>query len=127
MSGFTNAVENGIINAILRASPLVYTSVFVGLLTQAPTDAGSGQEPSDSGYSRMPITFGPPANGEASNDSDITFPRSVSQGYTVTHLAIYNQAAGGTMLWYGALDSNVAIAVGDNFYLATGGLTARVT
>ena len=70
MAEISNFLENAIINATLRNT--TYTSpatVYVGLFTSDPTDAGSGTEVSGGSYARTAVTFGAPSNGTSTNSA----------------------------------------------------------
>ena len=112
------------------------TSVYVGLctgITNEPSNALT--EPSTTrGYTRQAITFGATAVGTPTtaiqitgpSGSAVTFgPNTVSDWGTVTHFGVFNsQTVGsGELMFWGALGSNVTIAVNDSFQFATGSIT----
>ena len=84
MAEISNFLENAIINATLRNT--TYTSpatVYVGLFTSDPTDAGSGTEVSGGSYARTAVTFGAPSNGTSTNSAAVEFPQATGSWGTV--------------------------------------------
>ena len=127
MAAFSNYLENALINGTLRATN--YTApatVYVGLFTTDPTDAGSGTEVSGNGYARKSATFAAPSNGASTTDADIQFDQATGDWGTVTHFAIFDALTTGNMLYHGALTTSKTIETGDVFKIATGGLTVTL-
>ena len=127
MAAFSNYLENALINGTLRATN--YTApatVYVGLFTTDPTDAGSGTEVSGNGYARKSATFAAPSNGASTTDADIQFDQATGDWGTVTHFAIFDALTTGNMLYHGALTTSKIIETGDVFKIATGGLTVTL-
>ena len=89
MAAMSNYLENALINATLRNTS--YTSpstVYVGLFTSDPTDAGSGTEVSGGSYARKAMTFGSPSNGASTNSGAVEFDQATGNWGTITHFAI---------------------------------------
>jgi hypothetical protein len=127
MAAFSNYLENALINGTLRAT--TYTApatVYVGLFTSDPTDAGSGTEVSGNSYARQSATFAAPSNGAASTNADIQFPQATGNWGTVTHFAIFDALTTGNMMYHGALTASKNIETGDVFKIATGSLTVTL-
>jgi len=124
MSAMSNYLENALVNATLRNT--TYTSpatVYVGLFTTDPTDAGSGTEVSGGSYARQSAAFAAPSNGASATSADVTFPQATANWGTVTHFGVFDASSSGNLLYHGALDTSKAIETGDVFKIASGNLT----
>ena len=118
----------------LGAAP---ANVYLGLGTAVSGEASNAlTEPSTTrGYTRAAVTFGATAASTnpttaiqitGPSGSAVSFgPNTVSDWGTITHFGLYNnQTVGnGDLLFWGALGSNVTIAVNDTFQFATGSIT----
>lgn len=106
-------------------------AVYLAAFTVAPTAAGGGTEAAWASYARVAIpaaSIQAAAGGASTNTADITFAASTGGGaQTVTHVATFDDAVGGNMLEFFALDAAVTINPGDSFYIATGGLDRSAT
>jgi hypothetical protein len=123
----SNYLENALINATLRNT--TYTSpatVYVGLFTSDPTDAGSGTEVSGGSYARKAATFAAPSNGASSISAAIEFDQATGSWGTVTHFGIYDALTTGNLLYHGALTASKAIDTGDVFKFATSALSVTL-
>lgn len=123
----SNYLENALINATLRNTS--YTSpatVYVGLFTSDPTDAGSGTEVSGGSYARTAVTFGAPSNGVSTNSADVTFPTCTSSWGTVTHIGIHDASTSGNLLYHSPLDTSKTIDTGDIFKISSGNLSVTL-
>ena len=122
MSAFSNYLENKILLHVL--SNTAYTSpttVYLGLHTADPTDAGSGTEVSGGSYARQ--SFASTISGNAaSNTSAIEFPTATASWGTVGWVAVWDALTTGNMLFYGALTASKTIATGDVFRVPAGDL-----
>ena len=124
MSAMSNYLENALVNATLRNT--TYTSpatVYVGLFTTDPTDAGSGTEVSGGSYARQSAAFAAPSDGASATSADVTFPQATANWGTVTHFGVFDASSSGNLLYHGALDTSKAIETGDVFKIASGNLT----
>jgi len=127
MAAMSNYLENALINATLRNT--TYTSpatVYVGLFTSDPTDAGSGTEVSGGSYARKAATFAAPSNGASSISAAIEFDQATGSWGTVTHFGIYDALTTGNLLYHGALTASKAIDTGDVFKFATSALSVTL-
>jgi len=125
MSGMSNYLENEILDHVLGTGSFTSpATVYVGLFTSDPTDAGSGTEASGSGYAREAASFGAASSGSASNDAEINFgaPSGGNWG-TITHFGIFDASTSGNLLIHGALTASKATADGDPVTFAIGALT----
>ena len=127
MSAISNYLENALVNATLRNT--AYTSpatVYVGLFTTDPTDAGSGTEVSGGSYVRQSATFAAPSDGASSTSADVTFPQATANWGTVTHFGIYDASTAGNLMYHGALTTSKTIETGDVFKISSGNLTVTL-
>lgn len=123
----SNYLENAVINAVLRNTSYTSpTTVYVGLFTSDPTDAGSGTEVSGGSYARTSVTFGAPSNGVSTNSAAVEFPQATGSWGTVTHIGIHDASTSGNLLFHTALDTSKAIATGDIFKIASGNLSVTL-
>lgn len=114
MAGKSDFLENELLDHVLRNS--AYTppaTVYAGLYTAAPTDAGGGTEVSGNAYARTAITFAVASGGATSNSADVTFPTPSGSWGTVTHFGVFDASSGGNLLYWGALSASQAIASGN--------------
>lgn len=127
MAEMSNYLENALINATLRNT--AYSSpatVYVGLHTADPTDAGTGTEVSGGSYARTSVTFGAPSNGVTTNSADVEFPQASGSWGTITHIGIWDASSTGNLLYHTALDTSKAISSGDIFKIASGNLSVTL-
>jgi hypothetical protein len=127
MAEFSNYLENALINAVLRNTS--YTSpatVYVGLFTSDPTDAGSGTEVSGGSYARVAVTFGAPSNGVSTNSAAVEFAQATDSWGTVSHIGIHDASSTGNLLFHTALDTSKTIETGDIFKIAIGSLSVTL-
>lgn len=113
-------LENKLIDQLFRAqSAPSSATLYVGLLTAAPSDSGGGTEVSGGSYARVAVASSlanwagtqsagstvasSGTSGQTSNNGAITFPTPTAGWGTVTHFGIYDAASGGNLLFYGAL------------------------
>ena len=119
MAALSNYLENALINATLRNT--AYSSpatVYVGLFTTDPTDAGTGTEVTGGSYTRKAITFGAPSNGVSVNSVAVEFDQATASWGTVTHFGILDASTSGNLLYHGALTASKVIDDGDVFKFA---------
>jgi hypothetical protein len=127
MAEFSNYLENAVINAVLRNTSYTSpTTVYVGLFTSDPTDAGSGTEVSGGSYIRTAVTFGAPSNGVSTNSASVEFPQATGNWGTVSHIGIHDAQTTGNLLFHTALDTSKTIETGDIFKIATGSLSVTL-
>ena len=130
MSAMSDYLENKLIDQLFRgqAAPTT-TTLYVGLLTAAPSDAGGGTEVSGGSYARVAVTSSlanwagtqtagsttasSGTGGQTSNNAAITFPTPAATWGTVTHFGIYDAASGGNLLFWGALTISKTINQAD--------------
>lgn len=125
MAAMSNYLETALVNAVLRNTSYTSpTTVYVGLFTSDPTDAGSGTEVSGGSYTRKAMAFSAPSNGATSNSSAVEFDQATASWGTVTHFGLFDASSSGNLLLHGALTASKTIDSGDVFKFATSALTA---
>lgn len=127
MTALTDYFENALIDFLFRAQTLTLPSNFyVGLFTAAPGEAGGGTEVSGGSYARVAVTrslanfsgtqsagsttASSGTGGQISNNISITFPAPTANWGVITHVAVFDAASGGNMVFSTQLvdGSNVA-------------------
>lgn len=110
MSGFSNYLEDGLVNATLRGGTYTGGAVYVALFKTDPTDANTGAELTDPSYVRQRAHatvvsdgFTAPANGVSSNTRTLTFPAITGVQVTLTHWGIFDALTGGNLLYHAPL------------------------
>jgi len=127
MAEMSNYLENALINATLRNTSYTSpTTVYVGLYTSDPTDAGSGTEVSGGSYARTAVTFGAPSGGVSTNSAAVEFPQATGSWGTVAYIGLLDASTSGNLLYHTALDASKTIASGDVFRIATGSLSVTL-
>jgi hypothetical protein len=127
MAAMSNYLETALINGTLRGTSYTApTTVYVGLFTSDPTDAGSGTEVSGGSYIRKSASFGAPSNGASTISSAIEFTQATASWGTVTHFGIFDAETTGNLLYHGALTASKAIDTGDVFKFAASALTVTL-
>jgi hypothetical protein len=113
-------LENKLVDQLFRGQTApTTTTLYVGLLTAAPSDSGGGTEVSGGSYARVSVTSSlanwagtqtagsttasSGTGGQTSNNAAITFPTPAATWGTVTHFGIYDASSGGNLLFWGAL------------------------
>lgn len=130
MSAMSDYLENKLVDQLFRGQSAPTTStLYVGLLTGAPSDTGGGTEVSGSSYARASVTSSlanwsgtqtagstdasSGTGGQTSNNAAITFPTPTGTWGTVSHFGIYDASTGGNLLFWGALTINKTINEAD--------------
>lgn len=129
MAGFSDYLEDEVVNATLRGGNYQGGAVYVALYTSDPTDANSGNELVDSAYVRQQAHntvvsdgWAAPSNGVTSNAKTITFPAIVDTQVTITHFAIFDAQAGGNMMYHAALTNPKTLDPADVLSFPVGSL-----
>jgi len=140
MAGFTDFLENALIDWFFRAQAIGITGASAGagsgpstlyyaLFTAAPSDTGGGTEVSGGSYARVAVTTsltnfaGTQAAGSTtassgtggvtSNNGAITFPAPTANWGVVTHFGVFDASSGGNLLLWAALTNSKTINNGD--------------
>lgn len=124
MSAASDYLENELLDHVLsNAAYTSPTTVYVGLFTSDPTDAGTGTEVSGGSYARESASFATASGGSASTNADITFTTATANWGTITHVGIYDASTAGNLLFHGAVTTSKTIESGDTFQISSGNLT----
>jgi len=127
MAEFSNYLENALINAVLRNTSYTSpTTIYIGLFTSDPTDAGSGTEVTGGSYARTSATFGAPSNGVSVTTADVTFPTATASWGTVGWIGIHDASTSGNLLFHTPLDVSKTIDAGDIFKISSGNLSVTL-
>jgi len=121
----SNYLENKIIDHVLRNTAYTTpgTSIYIGLHTADPGEAGGGTEASGGDYARIQVTaWDSPASRATQNTNAINFAAASADWGTITHIGIWDNSSGGNLLFYGALTASKVINNGDVFSIAAGEL-----
>jgi hypothetical protein len=114
MGCFSDYWENKILNHIFGKGSYTPPTIYVGLSTTDPTDAGSGlTEPSGNGYARIQTSasdWNAASNSTLDNADNITFNQTTGNWGTITHFALFDAATAGNMLAHGALSQSKSIS-----------------
>lgn len=144
MAAMSDYLENKLIDQIFRAQAFTFpTTLYIGLLTAAPTDSTAGTEVTGGSYARVAVAnaltawagtqaagstvASSGASGTTSNNAAITFPAPTATWGVVTHIAIYDASTAGNILFYSALTTSKTINNGDAApSFATAALTVQI-
>lgn len=124
MSAMSDYLEDAFLDHFLGTSSTSSpATIYVGLHTADPTDAGTGTEVSGSGYARQSIAFDASSSGTASNSAAVEFPAASGGDFgTVTHIGIWDALTSGNLLFHSALTTSKTISDGDIFKVAASGI-----
>lgn len=125
MAGFTDYLENALLNHIFEGTAYTQPTVWVGLFTAAPTDASSGTEVVGGvGYTRIAApSWTAASSGYTYNSAAVTFPTATGAGWgTVTYFGVCSSSGGGSILAYSSLTTSKTIAAGDSASFSTGAI-----
>lgn len=123
MANLSNYLEKKLLdhaNGVLAFT--MPTALYLALSTADPTDDGSGlTEPTGAGYARQPLAMNAAdVNNASGNSTDVTFTASGGNWGTITHVAIFDAATGGNMLWHGPMAAAKTINDGDSLTFRAG-------
>lgn len=120
---FTDYVENAVINWLRgTAMPTAPATLYCGLFTTEPTDAGVATEASYTNYARVPITLTAPPS-PVSNSAAVTFAAVGGSSQTFVSAGLFDAATGGNALAYDPTMVDKTVAVGDVPEFAAGAFT----
>ena len=103
---------------------LFSSTVYLGLLTS------SNSEPSGGGYARVSITTSQRSisGGVVTISAAMDFSAATTGAWgTLTQLALYTAASGGTQNWRGNLTNSLTVASGDRVYFTANTLTFTIS
>src|SRR5690554_1644054 len=137
MSGFTDAVEQAILDGLLQDPAWEgYESLWVGLSSTTPSDDGTGvTEPSTGSYARVETdaddwgAASSTAPATKANTASIEFPQASADwvgGSNLTHFVLYDASTDGNLVAFGALSSAKPVLSGDTASFGAGDLVIRL-
>ena len=108
MSGFTDALNEKIVNHFLRGTPqTVGSSLYLGMFVANPLPDGQANEISYSGYERQLVTFTPydSTTNTITNINGLVFPKYAgSTVETVTYCGVFDSSTTPVMLLSGQVE-----------------------
>ena len=133
MANMTDYLEDAIVDWLFRGQAFTPpATMYIGLFTVAPTDAGGGTEVSGGGYARVAVgdsltnwagtqgagsTTGSAAglgtSGTTSNNNPITFPAPTAAWGSIVAFGIFDALTGGNLLFYASLTTPKTVNSGD--------------
>lgn len=123
MGSKSDYLENKFLDHVLRN--VTYTSpttVYVGLYTVTPSDAGGGTEVTGGSYARVAATFTAASAGSSSNSAAVTFTAATASWGTTVAFGLFDASTSGNLLYWNALTTNKTINTGDTAAFAIGAL-----
>lgn len=124
MSNLTNYLEDAAINYFLRNNADTFSPIatlYLGIFTATPGEAGGGTEATGGSYARQAIAFTDPAGGGATeNTAQIDFTASGASWGTITSIGVLDAATVGNMYLYGALGTSRTVNDGETLRFAAG-------
>jgi len=137
MAGFVDTVEQAILNGLLQdGSWAGYATLWIGLSTTAPAEAGTGAtEPSSGSYARVSTAAADwgAASGTApavkSNTAVKTFPTATgdwSSGADMTHFGLWDASTAGNLVAFGTLTVAKPVLNGDTASFAAASLVLKL-
>jgi|TARA_B110000503_G_C6900176_1_gene310379 hypothetical protein len=126
MAGFSDYLEDKVLNHVFGGT--AYTApgtLYVGLYTAAPTDAGGGTEVSGGSYARKSMaamTVSGTSPTEATNGAAVEFVTATGSWGTVTHVGVFDAVTTGNLLGWAALTASKTVSSGDVFRFDAGDL-----
>lgn len=143
MAAMSDYLENKLVDQLFRGQAFTFpTTLYVGLLTAAPSDTGGGTEVSGNAYARVAVTnslanwagtqgagttvASSGTTGTTSNNGIITFPTPTATWGTVVAFGIYDAASAGNLLFYGTLTISKTINQSDTVVFQAGQLSVQL-
>lgn len=127
MAEFSNYLENKVLDHVLRNTSYTSpTTVYVGLFTTDPTDAGTGTEVSGGSYARQALSVTTASGGIVTSSADVTFPQATANWGTVSHIGILDALSSGNLLMHTPLTTSKTIDSGDILKINSGNLTVTL-
>lgn len=119
---FSDYLEDKVLKHVFTNTAYTAPStLYVGLFTVAPTDAGGGTEVSGGSYARQTATFTVSGSSptQAANSAAVEFPTASANWGTIVAAAVFDASTSGNMLAWADLTANKTISSGDVFRFPT--------
>ena len=127
MAEFSNYLEDKVLDHVLRNTSYTSpTTVYVGLFTSDPTDAGSGTEVSGGSYARQTLSVTTASGGIVTSSADVTFPQATASWGTISHIGVLDALTSGNLLMHTPLTTAKTIDNGDILKISSGNLTVTL-
>ena len=98
-------------------------TMYVGLYTAAPTDAGGGTQVSGGSYARTSVTFTVSGTSTlCTNSAAVEFTAATASWGTVVAVGVFDASTAGNLLAWADLATNKTIDTGDIFRIPAGDL-----
>ena len=118
-------LENKLLDHFLgTTSYTMPATVYVGLYTVAPTDAGGGTQVTGGSYARQTAAFAAASSGATSNSANIDFAGMPAA--TTVAIGVFDALTAGNLLLWGTLTTNKTTDAGDTLRIATGDLDISI-
>lgn len=123
----SNYAENKLLDAVFNFSTTggglptdeVWVKLHIGDPGEACTSNAAGET------DRIEATMGAAANGACTSTADLAWT-AVSTTETYSHVSVWDASTNGNALWYGALQSSIAVIAGQDFTIPAGSFTASL-
>lgn len=109
-------LENAYLSHLFGKSSLSVPTIYVGLFTSTPSDAGGGTEVSGGSYARKSTAaadWTTPSGGSIENANAITFAEATADWGEVTQFGLFDALSGGNLLYWGDLSVSKEVYSGD--------------
>ena len=121
----SNYLEDKLLDHFLGTTAYTMpTTVYVGLYTVVPTDAGGGTQVTGGSYARQTAVFSAAASGTTSNTANIDFAGMPAA--TTVAIGVFDALTAGNLLLWGTLTANKTTDAGDTLRIATGDLDISI-
>ena len=121
----SNYLEDKLLDHFLGTTAYTMpTTVYVGLYTVVPTDAGGGTQVTGGSYARQTAVFSGAASGTTSNTANIDFAGMPAA--TTVAIGVFDALTSGNLLLWGTLTANKTTDAGDTLRIATGDLDISI-
>lgn len=123
----SNYLEAALLNEVLRNVNYVpAATIYLSLHTADPGETGTSEVAGGS-YARTAVTFAAAVSpdGTCTTNADVTFPAATGTWGTLTNFGIWDAAAAGNPLLFGAFDTAKLVQSGDVFKVLSGNLTVQ--
>lgn len=120
---FSDYLEDKVLKHVFTNTAYTAPStLYVGLFTAAPTDAGGGTEVSGGSYARQSMAFTVSGSNPtlATNSGAVEFPTATATWGTIVAAAVFDASTSGNMLAWADLTANKTISDGDVFRFPAG-------
>ncbi|WP_413362213.1 hypothetical protein [Lysinibacillus sp. 3P01SB] len=103
---------------VLREN-LIASTAYVALFNETT-------EVNKASYARQAATFVTPSNGQTSNTADVLFPIANEAWGNITHIAIFDAATGGNLLFKSAAEFVKSIEISSQYKIPKNYLIIRL-